>query len=270
VSCDPWFAKWLGDRLAHAYTTTDDSAGHFRKYIAVSMADKHINDWTAADLRKLCRDLDALVIAGKIAWKTAFNVWGTATRMCDDACGSKIEELRVRADNPATGVRGPDRGASKAKQFLYPSEALAFMLCAEVPLLWRRLLAVAIYCYVRAAELRALDSSDVDFEHDVIHVHSARNRRTAGFTATKGMQNRRVPIEPALKPLLVAMHAETGGKGLLFPVYPMARHSARGLRVWLKKSRGEACRTLPQQPHLQAHDAPRRAREGHHLACHPR
>ncbi len=256
-SCEAWFTAWTADRLARGYTSTDDSAGHFRKYVVPSIGDKHIRDWTAADMRKLCRDLDTAVIAGKLAWKTAVNVRSTATRMCDDACGSKIEELRVRDDNPAHGVRAPDRGASKAKQFLYPSEALALMLCAAVPLLWRRLLAVAIYTYTREAELRALDWSDIDFEHGVIHIHTARNRRTGDITATKGMQNRRIPIDPALLPLLVAMHAEAEGKGLLFPIYPVAHHSAIGLRAWLKKAqikRAELFRNSPTHKRMTLHD----------------
>jgi len=46
-------------------------------------------------------------------------------------------------------------------------------------MLWRRLLAMAIYSYTRESELRALDWSDIDFEHGVIHVVSARDRRSA-------------------------------------------------------------------------------------------
>jgi phosphoribosylamine-glycine ligase len=37
----------------------------------------------------------------------------------------------VRDDNPSDGVQGPDRGARKEKQFLYPSEVLAVVRSNE-------------------------------------------------------------------------------------------------------------------------------------------
>jgi len=235
-SHETWLKKWCADREARGYTTVADSKGHYTKHIAPSIGDKPIKDWTPADMRKLCADLDGKAQAGSIAWKTAFNIWGTATRMCDDACASKVEELRVRDDNPATGVRGPDRGADKLKQFLYPSEVLKFISHLPVPLLWRRLVAFAVYSYMRDAEIRALSWDDVDLEHNSIHVHQALERESGRLVPTKGMQNRRVPIEPNLRPLLEAMRKEVNGEGLVFPVYPVAEHTARGLRDWLRRS----------------------------------
>ena len=58
---------------------------------------------------------------------------------------------RARDDNPALGVEGPDRGARKAKQFLFPSEFLQFVASPDVPLEARRAVAIAIYTYLRAA-----------------------------------------------------------------------------------------------------------------------
>ncbi len=98
------------------------------------MGPKHVGEWTRDDLRKLSRELDAKVQANDLSWKAAQNVWGTATKMCDDATESKRDELKCRTDNPATGVRGPDRGADTGKQFLYPSEFLAFVAHPDVPL----------------------------------------------------------------------------------------------------------------------------------------
>jgi integrase len=50
------------------------------------------------------------------------------------------------------------------------------------------------------------------------------------------MQSRRVPIEWNLRALLKAMRKEADGKGLLFPVYPVAEHTARSLRDWLRRA----------------------------------
>jgi len=51
---------------------------------------------------------------------------------------AKKRALRTRDNNPCTNVRPPERGAYKAKQFLFPSEFLKFVSCERVPLRWRR------------------------------------------------------------------------------------------------------------------------------------
>jgi integrase len=252
-SNDPWVKTWLADRVKRGHTNTSNEATSYRKYIAPALKDKPVKDWTADDMAGLCEALDGKVQAGKISWKTAANIWGVATSMCDDACSAKTQALKVRArdDNPAKGVRGPDVGAKKLKQFLYPSEVSTFLACADVPLLWRRTVAIAVYAYLRDGELRALSWADVDLKHRTIHVHQARDA-TGAINATKGMQDRRFGIEPALLPLLRAMHKEAGGAGLVLPVYPVADHTARSLRAWLKRAKVE-------RPALHEQSATRKA-----------
>jgi len=133
--------------------------------------------------------------------------------MFSDACKSKVASLRVRRDNPATDVRGPDRGENKAKQWLYPNEAEALLACADVPLRWRRLYALAIYLYLRPGELAALEWRDVDLAHDYVNVHQALDIRADKVKSTKTGITRKVPIHPSLKPLLKALHTEAGGAG---------------------------------------------------------
>jgi hypothetical protein len=77
---------------------------------------------TAADLEDLRDQLDAKRSSGELAPKTTLNVWGLVTKLFDDAHRGKSRAFQVREDNPARDVRGPDRGARPAKQFLYPSE----------------------------------------------------------------------------------------------------------------------------------------------------
>ena len=79
------------------------------------------------------------------------------------------------------------------------------LAAVAVPLLCRRLLAVAVYSYVRDAESLALAWSDIDLEQGSIHVHQALDRGSGKLVPTKGMQNRRVPIQANLRPLLEAM-----------------------------------------------------------------
>lgn len=76
--------------------------------------------------------------------------------MFDDACNSKRLDLRVREDNPSRDVRGPDRGITRAKAYLFPTELLQVVSCDLVDLPMRRAIALAVYTYARASELRAL------------------------------------------------------------------------------------------------------------------
>jgi hypothetical protein len=64
----------------------------------------------------------------------------------------------------------------------------------------------------------------------------ALDRRTDQVERTKGMHNRRVPIEPALMPLLVTMYAKAQGQGRVLPDYPSGRDMARGLGRWLRRA----------------------------------
>ncbi|MGC4088435.1 MAG: hypothetical protein QM756_11165 [Polyangiaceae bacterium] len=114
-----WLALWLVERKKRGYTSTPENASHYREHIEPAIGPKHVRDWTADDLRLLTRVLDAKVQACELSWKTAANVWGTATKICKDASTSKQEALRVRTDNPAQGVLGPDRSARTVKQYLY-------------------------------------------------------------------------------------------------------------------------------------------------------
>jgi len=113
--------------------------------------------------------------------------WTVVTSMTDDMVNSKHRALRVPGDNPCKDVRPPERGAGKAKQFLYPSEFLQFVSCERIPMRWRRALAVAVYTYARDGELRELrwDGGDVDLEHGVLSITRAYNQSTKRVEATK-------------------------------------------------------------------------------------
>jgi hypothetical protein len=231
---DVWFDTWRNARAAKGLTSTRDNAAHYRLHIRPAIRGRHVRYWTREDLRAIVAALDAKVAAGELSHKSAWNVWGTATKMCADAVRSKLAMLRVRSENPAKDVEGPDRGIEKAKQFLYPSEFLTFVTCAKVPLMWRQAVTVAIYVYPRDGEHRVLDfeRGDVDLEHGTVHIHRAWNRRARVETSTKSERARRFSIEPNLLPLLRELHNRAGGKGPVTPL-PSERDMARGLRRWL-------------------------------------
>ncbi len=199
--------RWLAYRLERGLVTVDDDRSRLRKHILPVLGSYNVQTVSRDDVERLVERLDETVRTG-LSWKTAAHCWGLVTKMFSDACGSKRRDLRVRDDNPARGVHGPDRGVSRTKVYLYPSEFSALVACEAVPLRWRRMFAVTTYLYARAGEVNALVWGDVDLERGVVHIHASASRTTGSVSTTKSGKSRRVPIERELMPLLRAMHCE--------------------------------------------------------------
>jgi integrase len=226
-----WLVRWEADRHARGLQTRG-TVGTVLKFLDATK-DRPIAAITTGDLEAAVERADANVRSGSVRkWKTAQNAWGLAKKAFDDACHCKTLALRVRSDNPAAGVRGPDRGERTAKQYLYPSEFLALVSCERVPVRWGRIFALASYLYVRAGELEALEWEDIDLKRGIVNVHRAVDRQRGGTKATKTDTPRRFPIEPALLPLLQAMHDERDGTGAVVAMPPMEDWAQR-LRKYL-------------------------------------
>lgn len=134
---------------------------------------------------------------------------------------------------------------------------------------WRRAFALSVYLYVRLGELDALMWDDVDLVHGVIHVHRSTCGRTGRLKEIKTGETRRIPIEPALLPLLEAMQRETDGRGKIAPMGGIADDLARHLLP--EAGRGLARGAFRAgRSHAQAHDVLRPASDGHHVAGSPR
>jgi integrase len=228
-----WVRRWTAHRESRGLSTATECEGIWKRHVQ-PVVGAHVRHWTRDDFRRLSRALDDRVHAGELSWRTARNVWVVATKIAADAAGSKLDSIRCREDNPATGVQGPDRGADKAKQYLYPSEFLTFASCERAPLRWRRAVTLAIYLFVRDSELGALcwEGGDVDLVHGVLSV--TRAARKGRVKSTKSGVSRRFAIEPELLPLLRAMHAGGGAQGPLVTL-PVDHH-ADSLRRWLWKA----------------------------------
>jgi len=235
---DSWVDRWFAERRQRGLTSAKSNEIHYRLHIRPAMGEKHIKDWTADDMRQLCAELDGKVQRQRepLNWRTAINIWGTATKMCSDAVSSKVTELRCRDDNPAKDVAGPDRGVRRAKQYLFPSELLTFVQSDAVPMRWRLITVLAIYTYMRLGELRVLRWEDVDLEHQVIHIHRAYDHTTHGDKSTKSKHARRIPIEPALLPVLAWMRAQEPTADLVMPDMPAVTGMAHAFRVYLHKA----------------------------------
>lgn len=226
--------RWLDARTERGLASVSDDRGRLSTHVLPELGSRDVRTVGRDALEGLVEKLDAKVRAGAIAWKTAIHSWGLVTKMFADASGAKRRDLRVRADNPAAGVHGPDRGARRAKVYLYPAEFAQLVAHPDVPLRWRRMFALTTYLYARAGEVNALTWADVDLERGVVHIHRSTSRRTGESKSTKTGGTRRVPIEPALMPLLTAMHAEAEGVGRVSPVNATDKKTSRQLQRCLR------------------------------------
>lgn len=205
--------RWLSDRERRGLASVATDRGHLKLHVFPVIGPRPIRDVTRDELRGVVEKLDRTIESGSFTWKTAQRCWGLVTNLFADACDSKTASLRVRPDNPARGVRGPDRGGSKSKQWLFPVEMARMLACEDVPVRWRRLYALAAYLYVRPGELAGLEWSAVNLEQGYVHVHQALDMRTGKVKPTKTKVTRRVPIPLALRPLFAALRDESGARG---------------------------------------------------------
>ncbi len=227
-----WFERWCKDREARG-TPAKDQRGHFAKWIGPRFEGRPVASITKVDVETWVEWIDGQVRAGALSAKTASNVWGTVTKALRDASRAKTLALRVLSESPARDVAGPDGGIRRAKSYLWPAEFTALVTCERVPVRWRALFALAVYTYTRPGELEALEWEDVDLAHGVIHVHRAIDRtEPAEVKETKTNAPRRLPIEPALRPLLHYLRDRSGAVGRVIAFPPTCDLASR-LRQYL-------------------------------------
>lgn len=213
-----WSERWFTARTAQGLENQDAERSRWRKWITSTtirgreLGEHAIADITREDVEDLVAHLDAAVQAGECSWKTVVNAFGLASKAFSDASGAKDRSLRVRKDNPAAGVRPPDRGARKAKAWLHPREVTAVLANVDEPIAVRLAIALNVYLYTRPGELRALTWDDVDLDAGRVTIHHAL-RRDGTEKTTKTNTARSVPIEPTLAPLLAALREASGATG---------------------------------------------------------
>ncbi len=259
-----WSKRWLASRDALA--SVGDDLSRLNNHILdakvrkrrVAFGDLAMPDVRRDDIEDIVSALDLRVRAGEISWKTAKLVWSNLSKMFDDATNAKDRALRVLTSSPASGVRGPNKGAEKGHTYLYPDEFLKLVSCEAVPLRWRRLFTLAVYIFGRANELDELHWSDIDLDHGTISIARSRDRlRNVGtVNCTKGKRTRRNPLEQEVVPLLAAMRAEADGKGPVFATRTSTNLASR-LRKYLRTAgvtRNELLKGDPQRNALRFHD----------------
>jgi integrase len=255
-----WSERWLADRTARGIASVKDDEGRVNKHILPILGPMPIARVDRAAIESVVESLDRKIVSDDvdhIEWKTASNVWMLVSKMFDDAVNAKRRDLRARTDNPAKGVKGPEVGDRKAKQYLYPSEFLRLVSAPDdvVPLRFRDLYAVAVFTYMRAGELEALTLDDVDLEHSVIQITKAIDRKTGLPKSTKSGETRRIPIEPNLLPVLRRLMATKTKTRLLW--MPKDDERATKLREHLQAAgvtRPDLFLNDAHRKHLTFHD----------------
>jgi len=244
-----WWAAFFEHREAKGLTAV---AGMYKAHILPVLGDKHPKAWTPADCEAVRDALDAKIQAGfwestagegkarryPFGWKRAWNVWALFTSACKAASRSKNKALRVRTDNPCSGIEPPDRGVKRKTQWLRPAEFLALIGCREIPDRWAELYVLLAYTYLRPNELAALQWKDVDFDAGLLHVTKAWDfdagepkdypKTAAGV--------RRVPIEAELLPVLEVLALDASPSARVVPNMPPAEDWAATIRTHLRRA----------------------------------
>jgi integrase len=232
--------RWLKARESLGFRSrVHDNKSHLEQHILPVLGPFAMRAVEAKDVETFVAALDKKVNASELTAKTARNIWGTCSKLFDDAAHAKpAEGLRCLDKDPTDGVRGPDdNDPDKLLQFLYPSEFSSFLACDDVPIAWRVNASIAVYLCLRDGEQRALKWSAVDLEHGVVTICETYDRRAGeDREGTKSGAARVVPIRPELVPLLKAMREATGGHALVCPL-ASERAMARGLRTWLRHAK---------------------------------
>ncbi len=115
LACGEWVKAWQAARVRKGLASADKGLSHWNHHLSAVLGSKHPKDWTRDDFRRLSASLDSKVQRLEISAKSAQNIWGTATKMADDAMSAKTDDIRVRDDNAAMNVQGPDRGSRRQR-----------------------------------------------------------------------------------------------------------------------------------------------------------
>jgi integrase len=242
--------RWLDWRTELAIASVKDDRTRLARHVfpvvladGTKLGDRPIVAVSRADLEDLVDTLDEkarkgfyLEASGRrrtFGWKTAVLSWSNVSTLFTDAREAKPRALRVRDDNPADGVAGPDRGIVKSKNYIYPSEFLAVVSCERVPLERRRLYAIAVYLYERAGELEG--------QRAKTSISSTRRARAPGRRPRaqpgqgeehEGAARAPCPDSSEIEPLLRAMLAQ--GQARSAPRHARRRQMSENLRADLR------------------------------------
>jgi integrase len=236
-SADAWHARFLASRAERYPRDTIEAERRWRKWISPHLGSTPMANVTK-DQVELVRDgLDEARRLGKLQPGSAANVWTVLTTAFRASVNSKTRNLRARAMSPCTDVIPPDRGNNRRKHWLYPSEFVALIECATVPLEWRLTYAVGLYSYLRPGELAELRFKDIDWELRELRITRAWESRISKIGDTKSHAGvRPVPIHEHLYALLLELREGREPEDLVCPCLRAVNYNqpARNIQKHLK------------------------------------
>lgn len=248
-----WVARWFVQRQS---VRVYEERLTWQVHIAPLLGGKTTAGLTREDLIEWVRQTDQAVRDRKIRAGTARRRWALLRSLVRDMCRSKQRDLRVRPDDVAAGVPGPDHVPQRAGTYLYPSEFLRLVRCSTIPLKRRRLYAIAVYLAPRAGELAALTWEDIDVRTRRIHIHRSMERETHVVKPTKTGYSRQFIGEPPIVELLAAIRGSQPGEAQLVPRWDRD-HASERLRQDLERAkvtRADLYAVDDSRRHLVFHD----------------
>jgi integrase len=239
-TCDDYFDRLATARSSEGIGGVRKDRYDWGKWISPRIGHRPVAEVTRDEIEDVRNALDAAVkrrltegLDVGMSGKTAMNIWSTLRTTFKETTSARDRSLRVRTDDPTAGHKPPLKTPDRAKTFVYPNEFAKLLACEDVPQEWRQTFAIAAYLYVRPEELEALTWKDVDLEARTVSVSKAIDARTGELKAMPKTANavRTIPIEPALLPLLVALHE--GRESDEAPIAPALRERNDKFRAQL-------------------------------------
>lgn len=234
-SANDWHERFLDSRKG-VISGIRDARWTWGKWISPTIGTTPMAAVTSVQIETIRDLLDTSLKTGAIRAMTARNCWSILTTAFKACVGSKQRDLRVRSDNPCTGVEAPERGESRRKCWLYPSEVAKLLACEDVPREFRELYAVSAYLYLRPGELHELRFLDLDLTTGHVHIARAYEWEGAEVGEPKTRNGiRTIPIPATLMPLLERMRVGASDDALVVPAMQKAgkREAATILRKHL-------------------------------------
>ncbi len=243
--------RWLKWRDERNMASIDRYQSAIYKHIltvevepGITLGERPIATTSRADCKVLVKSLRDKVTREILMANTALRYWIIFTAMMASTANDDEPSLYVRDENPAIGIKAPEAPKKQTRGVLYVPEFLQLVACEKIPLGARRVIVLAVYLQMRSGELSRIRCEDVDLEHEIIHVRRGWDSYRKKEKQPKNGTSRTFDIPPNLLPLLRAMIAERGGKGLLSDVnaYRVSEKldtylDAAGLHRWELRTR---------------------------------
>lgn len=222
MTVDAWYREWKA-LYKDPKGLTPKSLGmydeKYRNYIKPRIGHLKLRDVRDVHLQRILNDQ---------AGKSSSHV--KKLRMVMQEMFKRARQSRLIPFDPAELLELPVTTTGK-RRAITPEERAAILAVAETHRagLW---VLTLLYTGMRPGETAALMWSDVDFEHNEIHVHSARESGTGAIKAPKTAAGvRDIPIHAALLPKLRAAQGEPFSP--VFPTRAGKRQDADSLhRLW--------------------------------------